>query len=363
MVFCPLPSLALWHHLLLFVYLYRVLKELAELIDVNSFEDGNGAVAVLTANGRPLVSATQFWQLSTETNIAGLQNVVWVDDGGNKTDITTDISGGRLKGYLDVRDGVIDELSIGFDPIKWEMEQKDANEQVRHIKELRLWEISAVTFAADPMAKIHTVHAVVPYQDLPLADEGRAWSGSSAHNRLVSECGCDGDSPDWAKFKKAHLWYDPAKTEEITGYKFQIADVIDGKLQAVPRGIFAAAAILQGARGGTKVPQADQDKMKAHLARYYKSMNRTAPWDEEKDSLEFDIETLCTFIPFFEIHKGAILSAKNKRIISDIIKQLQAFYDAAEPPEDEQALTVKLEMLDQLRNAELAFAHNFNFKQ
>ena len=85
-----------------------VLKELAELIDVNSFEDGNGAVAVLAANGRPLVSATQFWQLSTETNIAGLQNVVWVDDGGNKTDITTDISGGRLKGYLDVRDGVID---------------------------------------------------------------------------------------------------------------------------------------------------------------------------------------------------------------------------------------------------------------
>jgi len=85
-----------------------VLKELAELIDVNSFEDGNGAVAVLTANGRPLVSATQFWQLSTETNIDGLQNVVWVDDGGNKTDITADISGGKLNGYLDVRDGVIE---------------------------------------------------------------------------------------------------------------------------------------------------------------------------------------------------------------------------------------------------------------
>jgi len=85
-----------------------VLKKLAEVIDINTFEDNSGAVSVLAANGRPLVSATQFWQLSTETNIAGHQNVVWVDDGGNKTDITADISGGRLKGYLDVRDGVID---------------------------------------------------------------------------------------------------------------------------------------------------------------------------------------------------------------------------------------------------------------
>jgi len=86
-----------------------VLKQLSELIDINAFEDATGAVSVLVANGRPLVSATQFWQLSTETNIAGLHNVVWVDDGGNKTDISADISGGRLKGYLDVRDGVIDD--------------------------------------------------------------------------------------------------------------------------------------------------------------------------------------------------------------------------------------------------------------
>ncbi|MDX1824437.1 MAG: flagellar hook-associated protein FlgK [Thiohalomonadales bacterium] len=86
-----------------------VLKQLSELIDINAFEDATGAVSVLVANGRPLVSATQFWQLSTETNITGLHNVVWVDDGGNKTDISADISGGRLKGYLDVRDGVIDD--------------------------------------------------------------------------------------------------------------------------------------------------------------------------------------------------------------------------------------------------------------
>lgn len=73
-----------------------------------------------------------------------------------------------------MRDKVIDELSIGFDPIKgglqelplsqcidmglvtnptqWvDMEQTD---MIRVLGEVRLWEISPVTFAADPMARI-----------------------------------------------------------------------------------------------------------------------------------------------------------------------------------------------------------------
>ena len=85
-----------------------LLRELSELIDINTFEDATGAVSVLVANGRPLVSSGQFWQLSTETNVAGFRDIVWVDDTGNATNITADISGGRLKGYLDVRDEVID---------------------------------------------------------------------------------------------------------------------------------------------------------------------------------------------------------------------------------------------------------------
>lgn len=52
-----------------------------------------------------------------------------------------------------IRDGVVDELSIGFDPIKFDFEQVNG-EEVRNIRELRLWEVSPVTFAADPMARI-----------------------------------------------------------------------------------------------------------------------------------------------------------------------------------------------------------------
>lgn len=52
-----------------------------------------------------------------------------------------------------IRDGVVDELSIGFDPIKFDFEEVNG-EEVRNIRELKLWEFSPVTFAADPMARI-----------------------------------------------------------------------------------------------------------------------------------------------------------------------------------------------------------------
>ena len=84
-----------------------VLKELSELIDISAFEEATGAVSVLVVNGRPLVSGTALWQLSTQTNASGLQDVVWIDDAGNPVNITNDISGGKLKGWLETRDVVI----------------------------------------------------------------------------------------------------------------------------------------------------------------------------------------------------------------------------------------------------------------
>jgi flagellar hook-associated protein 1 FlgK len=94
-----------------------VLKELSELIDINPFEDANGAVSVLIVNGRPLVSGTALWQLSTETNASGLQDVVWVDDAGNSVNINNDIAGGKLKGWIETRDAVITDFLSRLDAL------------------------------------------------------------------------------------------------------------------------------------------------------------------------------------------------------------------------------------------------------
>lgn len=229
-----------------------------------------------------------------------------------------------------VRDNVISELSIGFDPIRYELENFEDGSVMRHVKELRLWEISLVTFAADPKAKIQSVHAVVPFQNLPLADEGRSWDASAAKKRLKEKCDLQGKKPDWTQFKKAHCWFDADDPGKMGSYKFPIADVIDDKLKAVPRAIFAAAARINSAT----IPEEDVPKLKRHLGRYYKVMDRKAPWDKDKDSKELALEILHAFVPQ-DAHEG-----KPFQVLSDAITRPVS--KTVEPPKDKEpaALTV-----------------------
>jgi flagellar hook-associated protein 1 FlgK len=63
------------------------------------------------------VSAEHSWQLSTETNAVGLEEVVWVDDDDNTTNINAEISGGKLKGLLEVRDTIITDYMTRLDTL------------------------------------------------------------------------------------------------------------------------------------------------------------------------------------------------------------------------------------------------------
>ena len=119
--------------------------------------------------------------------------------------------------------------------------------------------------------------AVTAFGDLPLADRDRAWDGDAAEKRVRSWAKAE-DEPN-AKYRDAHVWYDADSKENFTAYKLLIADVIDGRLKAVPRGVFAAAAVMQGSRGGVDVPDKDRDRIKSHLAKYYAKLDETPPWD------------------------------------------------------------------------------------
>jgi hypothetical protein len=119
--------------------------------------------------------------------------------------------------------------------------------------------------------------AVTPFQDLPLADPDREWDADAADKRVRRWAGAD-DGPN-AKYRDAHVWYDADQKDEFGSYKLLIADVVDGSLTAVPRGVMAAGAVMQGARGGVDLPESDRDRVKSHLAKYYAKMDDTAPWE------------------------------------------------------------------------------------
>lgn len=121
--------------------------------------------------------------------------------------------------------------------------------------------------------------AVTAFGDLPLADRDREWDGAAAEKRVRAWAKAD-DEPN-EKYRDAHVWYDADAKENFGSYKLLVADVVGGRLVAVPRGVFAAAAVMQGSRGGVDLPAKDVDRVKSHLAKYYAKLDETAPWDRD----------------------------------------------------------------------------------
>jgi flagellar hook-associated protein 1 FlgK len=77
--------------------------ELSQIIEIESFEDGDGNLTIMVAGGKPLVERSNTWTLSTADN-AGMQDVFWEASNGTTTNITTSINNGELKGFIEARD-------------------------------------------------------------------------------------------------------------------------------------------------------------------------------------------------------------------------------------------------------------------
>lgn len=223
-----------------------------------------------------------------------LGTVTWAEEDGRGLRFRAQLS--HAPSVQDVRqkllEGHIDRLSIGYDPVQEDFETKmiDGKKRIiRHLRQVKLYEISAVPLAANEEARILTVKAVVPFQDLPLADREREWDSSAAESRVRQWAG-GGESLDdmnWSRYRRAFVWYDTGDPQQVGSYKLPIADVIEGTLTAVPRAVFAAAAAVQGARGGVDIPEGDVSSVRGHLERYYAKLREAtgddsliAPWNQ-----------------------------------------------------------------------------------
>ncbi|MCC7202953.1 MAG: flagellar hook-associated protein FlgK [Nitrospirae bacterium] len=84
----------------------RLLNDLAEKIDIQYFEDDSGQVTVIGGGMATLVEKGNTWGLNTVSNADnnGYYNIAWSPDGTNSLDITDRVSGGRINGFLAIRD-------------------------------------------------------------------------------------------------------------------------------------------------------------------------------------------------------------------------------------------------------------------
>ncbi len=80
-------------------------KELSQMIDITASEQNSGSVTITLGDGNTLVEGSTSSDLSTMTNASGFSDVVW--DSAPTTSINSSISGGKLKGWLEVREVTI----------------------------------------------------------------------------------------------------------------------------------------------------------------------------------------------------------------------------------------------------------------
>jgi HK97 family phage prohead protease len=190
---------------------------------------------------------------------------------------------GRIMPQLKV--GSIDSMSIGYNTLD---EEREGEKNL--LKEVDLWEVSFVTVPANTMARITELKSVVPFKDLALSDKELGWDSAKAIQRIREFTGSV-DVPS-ETYKNAFLWFDGENSENFGAYKLPIADIVDNKMVAVPRGIFAVAGVLQGARGGIDIPEDDILKIKANVEKYYSKMDLKAPWQKSIQDLYQEVDTI-----------------------------------------------------------------------
>jgi hypothetical protein len=117
------------------------------------------------------------------------------------------------------------------------------------------------------------------------------------------------------------LWYDSDKPELFGSYKLPIATISDGRLVAVPRAIFAAAAAVRGARGGVDVPTSDLSGIRRHINRYYSKMGLESPFAGSKDVFRVDDLSILNERIFEEILKSGVkFGNKISKVVVSVIK-------------------------------------------
>ena len=92
-----------------------LVSELAEYIDVKSFEQSNGSLSIITARGCVLIQGSESYDL--ETSGVASDRVIWRSSGNAIVDITDYISGGKLGGWLTMRDEVIAKCELDLNAL------------------------------------------------------------------------------------------------------------------------------------------------------------------------------------------------------------------------------------------------------
>jgi hypothetical protein len=117
--------------------------------------------------------------------------------------------------------------------------------------------------------------------DLPLAGRDQDWDGDMAAASIFRKADWETDHPDTAVARRGFFAYDDETPQNKTAYKLPFAMVIEGRLKAVPRGIFSVAQVLEGARGGVDLPDHVIAAIRRKVTQYYHALGEEPSWQPQ----------------------------------------------------------------------------------
>lgn len=150
---------------------HKALKFELESTDESGEFSGYAAVFGNRDSGDDIIEKGAFSKTIREDfdriKILALHNDCWLPV-GKPLELREDDKGLYIRGKISdtamgrdihtlMKDGVLNELSIGYDAVVFDF---DSEQGARHLKEIRLWEISVVTWAMNDQAKIDEVKSL-----------------------------------------------------------------------------------------------------------------------------------------------------------------------------------------------------------
>lgn len=206
-------------------------------------------------------------QYDISTNSAGFPN--------NQT--ATMVFSGSKVGYTD-------ELSVGYIAVKYDYDKQ----QIRHIREMALIEISGVTmgFAANPDAlvtgvKTVEIKSVCGDTSLPIGSRDESWDGSKAEKQIFAYATKDDGTIDASKAKKCFLQQDGDGTLKGS-WHYPFTYIENGSPRIAVGGVKACAGALAGGRGASTEGE-DIAGMRKKVETLYSKINKKYP---DADPLE-----------------------------------------------------------------------------
>lgn len=177
--------------------------------------------------------------------------------------------------------GLSFSVGFGLRHSDTEMVEEDGKEYML-IKKGNLREVSIVTFPANADSVMEQVRTedeeeatrawrVGAARNLPIGADS-TWNASAARSRIFAAAGFDDGDPDPQMARRAFLVYDDENPTLKGGYKLPFADIVGGRLRAMPAGLRAAASRLPQ----TDIPEGVMARARSVLDDYFDKMERAA---------------------------------------------------------------------------------------